>query len=160
MRAEYEGSLRSKTIFVIISIVIASILIDTSIIKISVYTGGIHGSNVDIMIYSIITAVYGIGQYIFLKSTIIRERFKNPRMILVHKSVVALQYILLGILALSIIQMIFTSSYSSIILKVVTWISYSMSTIFLGLLSTRFFAWFRTRRNKVVLAYGSYWHMG
>jgi hypothetical protein len=153
-RAEYEGTLRSKTIFVIISIVIASILIDTSIIKISVYTGGIHGSNVDIMIYSIITAVYGIGQYIFLKSTIIRERFKNPRMILVHKSVVALQYILLGILALSIIQMIFTSSYSSIILKVVTWISYSMSTIFLGLLSTRFFAWFRTRRNKVVLAYG------
>jgi hypothetical protein len=148
-----ENILRSKTIFITISIVITSILVDTSITKLSVYTGGIHGSNKDILIYTIITMVYGIAQYIILKFSIIRERFKNRLMILIHKSVVILQYVLLGLLAVSIIQMIFTSSYSSILLKAVTWISYSMSIIFLGLLSMRFFSWFFTRRNKVLLAY-------
>jgi hypothetical protein len=152
-RADYGGGLRSKTIFITILVVIASILIDTSITKISVFTGGIHGSNRDIMIYSIITIIYGIGQYILLKFTIIKERFKNRRMILIHKSVVILQYVLLGLLAISVIQMIFTSSYSSILLKIVTWINYSMSIVFLGLLSKRFFSWFFTRRNKVLIAY-------
>jgi hypothetical protein len=105
------------------------------------------------MLYSVITIIYGIGQFILLKFTIVKERFKNRRMILIHNSVVILQYVLLGLLAISVIQMIFTSSYSSILLKTVTWISYSMSIIFLGLLSKRFFSWFFARRNKVLLAY-------
>jgi hypothetical protein len=152
-QTDYGGGLRSKIIFITILVVIASILVDTSITKISVFTGGIHGSNKDIMIYSIITIIYGIGQYILLKFTIMRERFRNRRMILIHKSVIILQYVLLGLLAISVIQMIFTSRYSSILLKVVTWVSYSMSIIFLGLLSKRFFSWFFTRRNKVLVAY-------
>ena len=153
MRAEFSEGLSSKTIFITISIVIASILIDTSITKISVYTGGIHGSYKDIMIYSIITIIFGIGQYILLKFIRIKEHLKNRGMILIHKSVVILQYLLLGFLTISIIQMIITASYSSILLKMVTWINYSMSIVFLGLLSTRFFSWFFMRRNKVLIAY-------
>jgi hypothetical protein len=128
-------------------------LIDTSIIKVSVYVGCIHGSNRDIIIYSIITIIYGIGQYILLKFTIIKERFKSRQMILIHKLVVILQVVLLGLLAVSIIQMIITTSYSSMLLKLVTWINYSMSIVFLGLLCKRFFSWFFTKRNKVLLAY-------
>lgn len=150
-----DGGLSRNALFITISIIVASILVDTSIIKISVYAGGIHGSNTDIMIYSIMTIIYGIGQYILLKFTIIKERFKNRQMFLIHKAVVILQYILLGLLVISIIQMIITTSYSSMLLKVVTWINYSMSIIFLGLLSIRFFSWFYNRRNKVLIAYAT-----
>lgn len=142
-----------KVVFVTVCIVIASILVDTSIVKVSVYTGGIYGSNKDIVIYSTITLVYGIGQYLLLKYAIIRERFKTRFMILIEKSVIVIQYVLLGILIISLIQMIYTSSYSSILLKAVTWINYSMSIIFLGLLSRRFFSWYYIRRNKVLLTY-------
>ena len=150
---EYNRVLIRKVVFVTVCIVIASILVDTSIVKVSVYTGGIYGSNKDIVIYSTITLVYGIGQYLLLKYAIIRERFKTRFMILIEKSVIALQYVLLGILIISLIQMIFTSSYSSILLKAVTWINYSMSIIFLGLLSRRFLSWYYIRRNKVLLTY-------
>lgn len=57
MRAEQSQGLRSKTIFVTISIIVVSILIDTTIVKVSVYIGGISGSSRDIAIYIIITLV-------------------------------------------------------------------------------------------------------
>ena len=153
MQGRYGKSLRTRPIFITVCIIIASIIVDTTIVKISVYTGGIHGSIVDIAIYTVIVAIYGISQYILLKYIIMKERFKTPSMILSYNSVRILQYVLLAILAISIIQMIFMSGYSSIILKTVTWINYSMSIIFLGLLAKKFISWYSTRRNKVLIMY-------
>jgi hypothetical protein len=153
MQGRYGKSLRTKLIFITVCIIIASIIVDTTIVKISVYTGGIHGSIVDIAIYTVIVAIYGISQYMLLKYIIMKERFKTPSMILSYNSVRILQYVLLAILAISIIQMIFMSGYSSIILKTVTWINYSMSIIFLGLLAKKFISWYSTRRNKVLIMY-------
>ena len=132
---------------------IASILIDTSIVKTSVYTGGLSGSTGDIMLFTIISLIYAIGQYVILKLIVIRGRFKTHTMIIFHKSVEIIQYILIAILLISIVQMITTSSYSSIILKIVTWINYSMSLVFLGLLAKKFISWYTTRRNKILIAY-------
>jgi hypothetical protein len=153
MQGRYGKSLRTKPIFITVCIIIASILVDTTIVKISVYTGGIHGSLVDIAIYSVIVAIYGISQYILLKYIIMKERFKTPSMILSYNSIRILQCVLLAILAISIIQTIFMSGYSSIILKIVTWINYSMSIVFLGLLAKKFISWYSTRRNKVLIMY-------
>jgi hypothetical protein len=49
--------------------------------------------------------------------------------------------------------MILTSSYNSIILKIVTWINYSMSIVFLGLLAKKFISWYSTRRSLILIAY-------
>ena len=132
---------------------IASILIDTSIVKTSVYTGGLSGSTGDIMLFTIFGLIYAIGQYVILKLIVIRGRFKTHTMIIFHKSVEIIQYILIAILLITIVQMITTSSYSSIILKIVTWINYSMSLVFLGLLAKKFISWYTTRRNKILIAY-------
>jgi hypothetical protein len=136
-----------------VCIVIASILIDTSIVKTSVYTGGLHGSTADILLFTVISLIYAMAQYLIVRVTIFRERFKIRTMIIVHKSVIILQYILIAILLITIIQMILTSSYNSIILKIVTWINYSMSIVFLGLLAKKFISWYSTRRSLILIAY-------
>ena len=108
---------------------IVPILIDTSIVKTSVYTGGLSGSTGDIMLFTIISLIYAIGQYVILKVIVVRERFKTHMMIIFHKSVEIIQYILIANSLITIVQMITTSSYSSIILKIVTWINYSMLSV-------------------------------
>jgi hypothetical protein len=153
MKGTFRQDLRSKTLFIVFFIVIVSIFIDTSIIKTSVYVGGIHGSVVDISIYTSIVVVYGVCQYLLLKYVTLGERFKTKLMNLFYNSVKLLQYVLLAILAVSIIQMLFVSSYGSIILKTVIGINYSISIVFLGFLSMKFISWFSSRRNKVVIAY-------
>jgi hypothetical protein len=148
-----HAEFQSKILFATICVVIVSILIDTSVVKTSVYTGGLQGSTADILLFTIITLIYAIAQYVIVKVTIATERIRTRTMVIVHKSVVILQYILIAILLITIIQVILTSSYSSIILKIVTWINYSMSIVFLGILAKRFVSWYSTRRNKILIAY-------
>ena len=143
----------TKLIFATFCIIIAFILIDTSIVKTSVYTGGLSGSTGDIMLFTTITLIYAIGQYIILSGTTVKELFRTRIMVVIHRSVIILQYVLIAILLITIIQMIITSSYSSIILKIVTWINYSMSIVFLGLLAKKFISWYSTRRNNILIAY-------
>lgn len=144
---------QAKTIFVTVCVIVASILIDTSVVKTSVYTGGLHGSTADIVLFTVISLIYAMAQYLIVRVTIERERFRTRTMILIHKSVIILQYVLIIILIITIVQMILTSSYSSIILKIVTWINYSMSIVFLGLLAKKFFSWYSTRRNLILITY-------
>ena len=144
---------RTKTIFLTVCIIIASILIDTSISKTSVYVGGLQGSTADVLLFTIISLIYAIGQYVILKFTIVKEHFRTRGMIIVSKSVIILQYVLIAILLVTIVQMILTSSYSSIILKIVTWINYSMSIVFLGMLAKKFFSWYSIRRSAILIAY-------
>ena len=144
---------QTKTIFLTVCIIIASILIDSSIVKTSVYTGGLHGSTSDILLFTIITLIYAIGQYVILKVTLVKEHFRTRNMVVVSKSAIILQYVLIAILLITIIQMILTSSYSSIILKIVTWINYSMSVVFLGILAKKFFSWYASRRNAILVTY-------
>jgi hypothetical protein len=144
---------QTKILFATVCVVIVSILIDTSIVMTSVYTGGLQGSTADILLFTIIALIYAMGQYVIVKATILRERIRTRTMVIVHKSAVILQYILIAILLFTIIQMILTSSYSSIILKIVTWINYSMSIVFLGILAKKFISWYSTTRNGILIAY-------
>ena len=144
---------RTKTIFLTMCIIIASILIDTSIVKTSVYTGGLHGSTAYILLFTIITLIYAIGQYVILKITLVKEHFRTRNMVIVSKSAIILQDVMIAILLIIIVQMILTSSYSSIILKIVTWINYSMSLVFLGMLAKKFISWYSTRRDGILVAY-------
>ena len=104
------------------------------------------------LLFIIISLIYAIGQYVILKLIVVRESFKTHTMIIVHKSVVIIQYVLIAFLLITIVQMISTSSYSSIILKIVTWINYSMSIVF-QVLAKKFISWYSTRRNTVLIAY-------
>jgi hypothetical protein len=148
-----DTNFQTKIIFVTVCLVIASILIDTSIVKTSVYTGGLHGSTADILVFTVISIIYAVAQYLILRVTIVKERFRTRNMNIVHKSVIILQYILITILLISIVQMILTSNYSSVILKIVTWINYSMSVVFLGLLARKFISWYSSSRNLILIAY-------
>jgi hypothetical protein len=49
--------------------------------------------------------------------------------------------------------MIVTSGYNIFLIEAVLWINYILSIILLGLLAQRFFSWFKSQRNPVVLAY-------
>jgi len=93
-------------LFATVCVVIVSILIDTSIVKTSVYSGGLQGCTADILLFTIISLIYAMGQYVIVKATILRERIRTRTMVIVDKSAVILQYILIAILLFTIIQMI------------------------------------------------------
>jgi hypothetical protein len=64
-----------------------------------------------------------------------------------------IQYILIGLLVFVILQMILISAYNVAIVAAAIAISYILAIVMTGLLALRFFSWFKSTRNTVVLAY-------
>jgi len=143
----------------VVSAVTITLVVDTSIIKISDLSSDyqLSFSNLKITAFIIISAVYIIAQYVILnfvktKNTQIRD--KDHMLQVVHKVVTVLQYLLTAILVGVILQMIILSYYNVAILAVATAISYMLAISMMALLALRFFRWFKSNRNSVVLFYG------
>ncbi|HBP65804.1 MAG TPA: hypothetical protein DD730_16480, partial [Desulfosporosinus sp.] len=145
---------------VIVSIVVAALMIDTSISKIYVFSTTTTQSllSLRMSIYLAIGAIYVLGQYFVLgfiksKSTEIKTK-KQPYLSLIHRAVRIVQYVLTGVFIFVIFQMTLLSRYDVVMIIVATGISYLLAIVMLGLLAQRFISWFRSNRNAVVLSYG------
>ena len=114
--------------------------------------------NFRVIIFLALGVVYIIGQYILLQFT--KKKSKDIRsrgqlhLSLIHKAVIIIQCVLAVVIVFFIVEMVLTSSYSVVVLATAIGISYTLSIILLGLLSKRFFSWFKSNRNSVVLLYG------
>ncbi len=75
-------------------------------------------------------------------------------MYIIHRIVRIIHYVLSGIILFVIFQILFLSYYGTGILLIATSISYSLAIVMLGILVQRFFFWFRSYRDYVVLLYG------
>jgi hypothetical protein len=140
---------------VVISVVIAAVLVDTSIATISVFTGGLIAYNSNIGIFTSIVVIYAISQFIILRFAAPKgkQQPKQRRLIFIYKVVSISQYVVLALLIAIILQMTFTFSYCVMLFKIIIWSNYIISIALLGLLSERFFSWFRSKRDFVIIAY-------
>jgi hypothetical protein len=134
---------------IIFALVIAALLVDTSVKKISSFTGGIGHETENLIIFILMIVVYAMGQYLILKF----PGGSHLHFQLAYNVVRLSQYVLIAILATIAWQIIFTGGYSSILLKTVVWINYIMLIVLTGSLSHRFLVWSIPNRNRIVLAY-------
>jgi hypothetical protein len=152
----FISKLGSKTIFIIIFLIIVALIIDTSIIKLARFSTD-QSSNSSITIFTILVVIYAVGQYLILEfvKRKINEIKASGRLHLdvIHKVVSTIQYAAIAILVSIILEMTVTSSYNIFLIEAVFWINYVLSILLLGLLAQRFFSWFKSNRNTVVLAY-------
>jgi hypothetical protein len=135
-------------------LVTASLIIDTSLTRISklniVQSSAPHES---LPIFTVIGVGYVITQYLLMK--FVKQKSKDIRSNRrLHTIVTALQYVLSVVVILVILQLWVLSYYNTVLLTVTIVISYTMAIIMIGLLAERFFSWFRSNRNIVVLSYG------
>jgi hypothetical protein len=150
----------SKSVFIVVILATAAIVVDTSIVKIVTSAGGIGSGVSEITLFTIFIIVFGVGQYIILNFIKYRypidklEDTRKSRLRLTRNVVTISQYILLGLLIIAALEMLFTISYSILILRLTITISYGISVIVLALLVKRFFYWFKSNKNWVVLIYG------
>ena len=134
------------------------LLIDTSLIRLSELIRFPYGSNLPISLFVFIGVVYTIGQflilgYVRLKGKEIRIH-GNLYLYYVHTFMSIVQYILIGIIALVILQIFATSHYNTGMLTISNEIGYGVLVSMMSLLAQRFFSWYKSNKNSVILLYG------
>jgi hypothetical protein len=147
-----------KQIFIVMSIVIVAMLLDTLITRISDLTLKSTSSWV-VVLFAVIYGISFVGQNLILrfiklkvdKSTAVQ---KSLRLNSVYKLVFTVHYVLAAILAFVFLQMIITSHYNVVLLNTAVTISYVFAIIMMGILCHRFFSWFRLDKTYVIFLYG------
>jgi hypothetical protein len=139
------------------SIVIIALMIDTSLVNLSDIIR-INMGSWKMIVFFVIAAIYGIGQFLvlgFIKDKSKEIRTKSPlHLNTIFEIVTIVQYALTGILLFVILQMIVWSYYSIVVLITAASISYILAIAMMGILAQRFFLWYKSNRNTVVLLYG------
>jgi hypothetical protein len=152
-------SYNNKGILIVVFIIVTAMITDTAIIKTYDLIGKRESLGWRIIVFSIVVTTSIVGQYLVLEF-VRRKRISdivNPREIhldTTHKIVTLVQYVLMALLVFVLFQVLITSHYSASMLTAVTSISYILATAMLALLSQRFFSWFKSNRNIVILLYG------
>ena len=69
----------------------------------------------------------------------------------IHSIVIIVQFLLTGIIALVILQILIAHEYSTIMLYIALSLSYGLWIVSLGLLAKALFSWYTSRKNFMVL---------
>jgi hypothetical protein len=151
---KYSG----KQIFIVVSLIIVALLLDTLIIRISDLTLK-STSNWTPLLFAIIAGISLVGQNVILRfvkqkadeSTVAQ---KSLRLNLIYKVGITVHYALAAVLAFVILQMFITSSYNVVLLITGVTISYVFAIVMMAILCHRFFSWFKLNKSYVILLYG------
>jgi hypothetical protein len=151
---KYSG----QQIFIVVSIVIVALLLDTTIIRVSDLTLK-STSSWPIGLFIIIAAISLVGQNLIMR--FIKEKVdesiaaqKSLNLNSLYKVAVTVHYVLAAILVFVILQMLITSRYNVVLLITAITISYVFAIIMMVILCHRFFSWFRLNKSYVILLYG------
>src|SRR5215203_1693410 len=151
---KYSG----KQIFIVVSIVIGALLLDTTISRVSDLTLK-STSSWPIGLFTIIAGISLAGQNLILR--FIKRKVdeslavqKSLHLNSLYKVAVIVHYVLAAIIVFAILQMLLTSRYNVVLLITTVTISYVLAIIMMAILCRRFFSWFRLNKSYVILLYG------
>lgn len=156
----YPSKYESKVILAALCVTIAVLILDTLLNRISdLIINSVQSfsySSIDILWAIIIVSV--IVQYLFLaftrqKSTRIGS-IKRLHFDLLRKIMAIGQGFLSIILLFTVLQVSLQSYYNEYLIVVAMLIAYGLGIAILTMLGLRFFSWFKSSRNSVVLFYG------
>jgi hypothetical protein len=163
-----DGNNKSwRILVIIISVAIAAIIVDTSIVKVSdlVAWRFVHDWK-NILLFIAMSSTYAVNCYFileFIKRKGEKElgyaRGKMKLSAATFRKVVSIiQYITTSILIFVILQVILYSRFSTATTTAVMAISYATAAVMMGLLAYLFFSWFKQNRKSsghlTVLLYG------
>ena len=137
--------------------IICLLIIDSTIPRISVYTGGIYPLNYYLAFFIGIVMLYGLTQYIVV--AFVRQKIRNSKMYtktkfsVIFKFVSVILFVPFFLLVVIIFQMIFVAKYNVLLLKATVYISYSVGFAALGILTYKYLVWSRENHNPLVIVY-------
>ena len=103
-----------------------------------------------------IWAIVTVTQYYilaFVKHNNKESRARTGSLNLIHSFVTIAQFLLTGIIALVILQILIAQEYNTSMLYITLSISYGLWIVTLGLLAKAFFSWYKLRKNLMVLIF-------
>jgi hypothetical protein len=148
------GGYDSKRLLILMGVVIITIIVDSEIGLVADFISEQISSNVGLAIFVDIAIIFAVTQYfilVYIKQTNKENLARALSVDLTYWIVSIAQYVLAGILAYVIFQIIIAQQYSIVSLYASHVISYGLWIVILGLLARAFFSWYKLSSKNIVV---------
>ena len=147
---------KNRSFFVIFSVIWITMVIDSSVLKISQFISP-RESSYSMIYFVLLVIAYCIGQYLIIqfvtsKTIQIKWGLKSDIKLLL-RLMTPLQFILAGILLSILLQIFIISAYNSLLLELSVLLSYGQSVCILAFLVYKFASWLKTNRSYSVILF-------
>jgi hypothetical protein len=156
-RYDNNSNNKKRILVITISVAVAVIIVDTSIVRVSGLVGWrfVHDWK-NIILFIAMSSAYAICYYFVLEFIKVRGEtelgYARGRMRLsaatFRKIVSIIQYTITAILIFLILQIVLYSQYSTAAITAIMAISYTTAAVMMGLLAYLFFSWFNQNRRS------------
>jgi hypothetical protein len=148
----------SRKLVVVMSIVVTTLTIDSQLGNIADFITEQLASSVGVITFIGIGVIFAVTQYYILayvKQVNIKEsRARAQYLNTLHRIVTIVQFTLVGITALVILEILIAEEYNTATLYAALSISYGLWIVTLALLARAFFSWYKlSNRNVMVLIF-------
>lgn len=140
-----------KKLLVVMTVLAVTLIIESQIGYIADFIPEQLSSSQGIAGFIGVWIVFTVTQYYILVFVKFNNRGSTSRVSFVcnvHNAVTVTQYLLAGMIAFVILQILLTQKYDTIMLSVVLSISYGLWIVTLSLLALAFFSWYSLRKEK------------
>jgi hypothetical protein len=154
-----SGLLVNRPLILLVTFIIinALLVIDTSIVRISTFTGGMFPFESYMILFVIIYAAYATGNIIVMRLVRGQLHSASGKKPLLFNSffagITATQYAILFMILVLICQILLNKYYSVWILKSISFNSYLMGGIMLSLLSYKLLSWFKKNKSIILILF-------
>jgi hypothetical protein len=149
--------LNKKISFIFILIIASIIIIDSTIVEFYAFSGVRTSSTVNVVIFigfSVVFAFSGILLVTCVKTIVSKTTYKLPKNLRnFHYIIFGTQILTIGLISVTILQIIAFNKYHILLLQIVTYISHVSALVFAIPLVFILAKWFKSRRNYIILLY-------
>ena len=153
-RALLVSRFESRKLLILMVVVITTITIDSQIGYIADFIPEQVSSDAGVAAFILMAVIFAVTQYFILgyvKQTNKENRARALHLGLTHSIVSIAQFVLVGILAFVIVQIIILQQYNILTLYASYVISFGLWIATLGLLAKAFFSWYRLSNKNVMV---------
>src|SRR5690348_6092411 len=145
-----------RRFFIIFLTVIVTLVVDVSISEVSDVFSRQLASNLGIVLFVIISGIYGVGQFLILN--MIKAKNKESELGSVYtnrleKMVTVVQYVLTAITVAIILEIVLLNQYYTNLLTAAVAISYGLAAVMMSILAYRLFSWFTLNKSLLIIIY-------
>jgi hypothetical protein len=157
MRIHIFGQFSNRRMFSALVAMVGLLIIDSSIVKVSVYTGGLYPTQTYALLFIILVLVYSLVQQLILNFVRVKTKQAKIRtkthLSTIFNIVSGIQYLIIFLLVTIVFQIIFTSTYNLGLLRSILYCSFLLGSSVMGILAFKFFLWSRNERSLLVITY-------
>jgi hypothetical protein len=150
-------SLNGTKFLVIVFAIIAILMIDIVVSTVIDFFQPQISSDPGIIFFALVGLAFAVGQYFVLsfvkeKTKAVKTSSSSVKVMDICTTII--QYVLIAIFVVMILQMVLAANYSSVLLTASVTLSYALSIALLSVLSYRLLSWYKSNRNSFILLYG------